>query len=777
MSDGTAAERMRRYRKRKKATAASPIFYEQPDWRDFINCASLPRKAGCDPDQLGHVILKELVDNALDAGGVDVTLKGDERRCTVSDDGPGIAPDQVPRLFAVNRPRVSSKIKRLPTRGMLGNGLRVVMGAVAALGGTISVTTRRCRYYLGTNTVTGETEIRSAADAPTGSGVVVVVEFPRPTFSDDDYSFARQAIRIGRIGKIYHGPSMPSWYGETGLGAVLAAAPKDRTRDDVLLDLFGTTAPVDVPVDIGELGESTFNGYYRKVQSTATIEGATIPFTIEAWVDCEPGENDDNTHFYWHPLINRSLALAKLTWHADSQGLRLDGCGLDFKVSGAKRAEYTIHISLITPYLQLTGDGKAPYLADFKEAIIKAVTGAANKAYRRMTRPRTAMSIKDAAYAVMKDAYLKASDNGTLPAKARQIMYAARGDILQLTGKKKFDDKRFTQELLPDYITEHPEETADWDVVYDARGNLIEPHTNRRIPLGTLQVRQYLGDRPALGPAAQMVANTLYPTSGPKNRYRNILFVEKEGFDELFAAVQLAERYDVAPMSTKGMSVVAARQLLDRLADDVDNVFVLHDLDVSGFSIVGTLGTDSRRYKFANEVPIVDIGMQLDDIEAMGLEAEAVKVENITARRKTLEERGATEAEIEFLTEPDDEGMCRRVELNAMTSRQLVDLVEAKLQEHGVEKVVPEDGVLVQHARRLVEQRLVEQAITRISNELTEQAATVDLPGDLRERIDVFLEENPELPWDEALARIISGENAPEPGRTLPDESAPKEAN
>jgi hypothetical protein len=37
----------------------------------------------------------------------------------------------------------------------------------------------------------------------------------------------------------------------------------------------------------------------------------------------------------------------------------------------------------------------------------------------------------------------------------------------------------------------------------------------------------------------------------------------------------------------------------------------------------------------------------------------------------------------------------------------------------------------------------------------------VDLPEDLRRQIDVFLEENPELLWDEALARIISGENAP----------------
>ena len=139
MTDTTAAERMRRMRERKKAAAAPPpILYTQPDWRDFTKRSSLPRKAGCEPHQLGRVVLKELVDNALDAGAVEVTLTGNETHCIVTDDGPGIEADNVPRLFAVNRPRISSKLKRIPTRGMLGNGLRVVMGAVAALGGSIT---------------------------------------------------------------------------------------------------------------------------------------------------------------------------------------------------------------------------------------------------------------------------------------------------------------------------------------------------------------------------------------------------------------------------------------------------------------------------------------------------------------------------------------------------------------------------------------------------------------------------------------------------------------
>ena len=48
-------------------------------------------------------------------------------------------------------------------------------------------------------------------------------------------------------------------------------------------------------------------------------------------------------------------------------------------------------------------------------------------------------------------------------------------------------------------------------------------------------------------------------------------------------------------MSTKGMSVVASRKLLDDLAARVaagriDKILVAHDFDVSGFGIFATLG-------------------------------------------------------------------------------------------------------------------------------------------------------------------------------------------
>jgi len=54
---------------------------------------------------------------------------------------------------------------------------------------------------------------------------------------------------------------------------------------------------------------------------------------------------------------------------------------------------------------------------------------------------------------VMEDAYNKASNNGKYPALARQIMYAARGRILELVDDcHKLDSNYFTQTLLPGYI-------------------------------------------------------------------------------------------------------------------------------------------------------------------------------------------------------------------------------------------------------------------------------------------------------------------------------------
>ena len=73
------------------------------------------------------------------------------------------------------------------------------------------------------------------------------------------------------------------------------------------------------------------------------------------------------------------------------------------------------------------------------------------------------------------------------------------------------------------------------------------PHGRGRVPLSTLDVEAYIA------------------TKGWRDYYGAALFVEKEGFMPLFERVDLAERFDLAIMSTKGVIHTAARALVDEL--------------------------------------------------------------------------------------------------------------------------------------------------------------------------------------------------------------------
>ena len=369
-------------------------------------------------------------------------------------------------------------------------------------------------------------------------------------------------------------------------------------------------------------------------------------------------------------------------------------------------------------------------------------------------------TVKDAANKVMREAYLKASAGGKLPAAARQIMYAARPYILEATGRSSFDDNTFTQELLPEYQREHPEETKDWDVVYDERGHLSEPHTGVRIGIGTLAVRDYLdtaNEKSGLGALELPDFEFRFPTKGPRHRYGGILFIEKEGFLPLLEAVKIADRYDLAPMSTKGMETTAGRWLVERLALLGVRIFVCHDLDQSGLSIAAILSRDTKRYRFEHPPEIIDLGLRLPDVEEYALASEPVVYKEGTDPTGNLRLNGATEDEIRFLVGELHSDNCyhgRRVELNQFTSDQMVEWLEAKLRSHSVSKVIPDVRTLEQSWQRALELHHLEKQLKKAMPEAQRAARTRRVPVDLPERIAEMLKDDPALAWDEALYRL-----------------------
>jgi hypothetical protein len=164
---------------------------------------------------------------------------------------------------------------------------------------------------------------------------------------------------------------------------------------------------------------------------------------------------------------------------------------------------------------------------------------ARTRRFDRLTRaPRE--TIRNAAFQVMEEAYRHASTNGTRPVNPRQIYYAARREILLATGRDQLQSNYFLQVLLHDYMEIY--DCSNWDVIWDARGHFTEPHTGRVIPIGTAEVRQYLGDRPKLGRAVDIGSSARYPSSGPENRFKTALFIEKEAglFNADIAVARLA---------------------------------------------------------------------------------------------------------------------------------------------------------------------------------------------------------------------------------------------
>jgi DNA topoisomerase VI subunit B len=845
---------------------------------EFFSEKELIMQIGHPPHAWPVALLKELIDNALDAcedAGTPpaVRVKVEPDAFTVSDNGPGLPPDILTRSLDYGV-RVSDKANYVsPTRGQLGNALKCVWAApFVASGerGQVEVVTRGEKHVIevaldrvaqrpdllhsrepagevktGTSVRVCWPEVASYLDGKDGHAFYDVFTLIRAYFTfnphaglDLELADAEQALPATCPGWEKWPPSRPTsphWYTAERLRALIAAYVTEEraagkalsvrefvaefhglsgTRkqkavaeaaclpgawlsdlvadNDVdagavarLLGAMKRAARAVKPKALGVIGERhladslwvAWGGDPESVRYKRTNgEAAGVPFVLEvAFGVREAGDEGGRevvTGLNWSPVL---------------------GCPIDelaYLLGEARVDEgdpVTVIVHLACPRLDFTDRGKGqldlPHeIVDALGRCLRSVTRQWKDAKRqadregrlqeqqlerlRKARRRRHVTLREAAYEVMERAYMHASTNNTLPANARQIMYAARPHVMALTGGKCWTKSSyFTQRLLRDFVNDHPELTETWDIVFDARGRLVEPHTARRIDLGTLAVRQYIGGwvSEAPGQPARLTVPHACPTVGPANRYRFALFIEKEGFAPLLERAGIANRFDVAIMSTKGMSVAAARQLVDRLSQQGVTVLVLHDFDKSGFSIVHTLRSNSGCYRFESPPRVIDLGLRIGDVA--GLQSEPVEYRSKKNPRDNLRESGATEEECDFLVrwQTGASWAGERVELNAMTSTQFIEFLERKLTEVGAAKLVPSDDDLRSAWRRawgLVQvQEAMDAAVQRLCD-ASGASQPPDLPAQVLARI-----KGTGKSWDEALWEIAREKRrADEPG-------------
>ena len=384
-----------------------------------------------------------------------------------------------------------------------------------------------------------------------------------------------------------------------------------------------------------------------------------------------------------------------------------------------------------------------------RKAEERGLRSARNRA-EALSRSR-GVSQRSVAFEVMDSSFHTAAGGKTY-ANARQIMYAARPSIQKHTKDKQLDAPYFTQTLLPDYIAEFDPPWKD-RVAYDDRGHFVEPHTGKVIGVGTIAVRKYLSEM-CEPKERQGFANKI-ETHGPSGRFAGVFFVEKEGFTAQFEDAQIAERFDLAFMSCKGISVTAARELADMMCAQYDiPLYLLTDFDKSGMSGAGTFERDNRRYTFKNKIKVVRIGLRLADVRAIAARR-GTSLDDFTektydpgtedARYENLKLNGATDEEANSLLK-------KRVELNALHTDELIDFVERKLTALGVKKIVPVRSTLDDAYRMFKRgeriQQLIDAELAKPNN--------MPVPKDLGRRVRAYLQEHPEVPWDVAVANIVT---------------------
>jgi hypothetical protein len=688
--------------------------FEREEWTLFRTLATLSQKAGVPLERMPGLVAKELVDNALDAGAecrVDF-LKGNG--FWVEDNGEGIdgTDDEIAGLFSIRRPLRSSKLLRRPTRGALGNGLRVVTGAVLASGGSLVVRTKgRALRLTPQDDGTTLADRVGEFDVP-GTRIEVHLGTSLPV-KGDTLLWAHQAIALAGGETRYAGRTSPHWYDTDAFFELLQAAggrtvravveefegcsgPKagkiaaefqnrlarslSRAEAERLLMVARQNARVVKPERLGTVGPviegwptsyDKIVGTYRGVAARGKPR-AEIPFVLEAYAEiAEEAE--------FQVAVNRSPITGNLEAHHYKDTLFITGCGLHHHLTVGRRP-IRVCLNIETPYMPITSDGKAPDLRPFLRFIVSVLEKVVKRAKKQIAgnplgkRP----TMKDIILEHLDESVDKASGSGEYRFSLRQLFYAVRPHVLDCL-KAEPEYNYFTK-----VITEYEAELGEIEGMYrDPRGTVYHPHTGEEIQLGTIQVEQY---------------------RRPEFTFNKVIYCEKEGIFPILKAAQWPERHDCALMTSKGFASRAARDLLDLLgeSDEELQVFCIHDADASGTMIFQAL-QEGTRARPGRKVQIINLGLEPKEALEMGLQVEDMKRD--TNKRQPV---------AEYVDEDwQDWLQAHRVELNAMSTPQLLDWLDRKMEEYEG-KVIPPEHVLEDRLERVVRAGLKAQITEQV---------------------------------------------------------------
>lgn len=526
----------------------------------------------------------------------------------VEDAGHGIDGGErgVANLFSIRRSLTSTKRSRRPTRGALGNGLRVVTGAVLASGGSIMVHTRRQQYYL-IPQHSGETQITAIGNSDVDGTRIEVTFGPELTsLPDHVFAWASIAQMMARAEKQKPSAEKPSlhWHDEDSFAGLLRDVGHEETVRQFLqkFDGFSGNRASEVAGEFlgkrcNELSRGDAAKLFREAvraverpshnalgrvgplrgwqrSKNSSIDGyvrvghANIPYRIEVWV--RAARKPSATI-----CINRTPTPAEVELDLSIQdgapAWTVAGAGLHhwFERKGKKNFEVLVNIQC--PKMPLTSDGKSPDLLPAVDELCQLLKSAADMVGRqttnKVTGAGTAKTIKSVILGNLHQAIHIASHGGRNRYSQRRLFYAIRP-----TYQREFDGAEPNWQTFTAILRQHErQEGHDLPGIYrDNRGVLIHPHSRKEVALGTLNVELY---------------------ERPKWALNKILYVEKGGPVPMLLDSGWPEKWDCGIATSQGFASDAVKDLLAALEESDEPLLILcaHDSDGFGTTIFDDL--------------------------------------------------------------------------------------------------------------------------------------------------------------------------------------------
>jgi DNA topoisomerase VI subunit B len=655
------------------------LLFAREDWSLYTSLATLPQKAGVPANRLPWLVTKEVADNGLDAsdaagrpGAVDIEVA--DGNLIVTDQGTGIAdatPERIAGLFCVARPMVSTKLLRRPTRGAVGNGLRVCLGYLTATRGKLVIETGSLQVEL-TPEIDGTSRIIASSTTEPRQGLrLTAIAGDRP-FADEHLSWAEDAIELARqsgapaftgnpsahwldldhfrvllraaVGNVSVRQFLGSLDGCTGSRAQSriaarflrrSAADLDAVEAAELLAAVQAATKPPKPKTLRPLGRNAVVSAGYGISEGTFTEGehaprAEVPFLVECWADAFfPHEREGSLAVVL--FMNRTPAIAPCTgnaWHGRLNA-SISGTPLNVRVPAGPR--YSITINITSPMFRLTSDGKQPDCSPFSNALLDAIGKAAKQAGSDIAEQMSADEKRAAAYRQQQsraEAHQLRIADRVARQERRQKIEAMKAERQALP-----DIRDVVLELLPGAIEIESESGFMFNtrrLVYRIRDEVhrrtgkelkqnyfdkliteLEAEHGDLSPLLIREARGYFSIPHDPRGAIPLGTLTVREFRRPAWTFNKIVVIEKEDLRLMLQQAGWDRRHDALLMSPVGFTTRACKDLIDKNAETTEplRVFAVHDGDHAGTVIYHTL-QHATLARAARKIEIIDLGLQ-----------------------------------------------------------------------------------------------------------------------------------------------------------------------